>query len=89
MTAGEETQENTAALSLRVAAEPDPSALGRILAHFHNLNIVPRRVVVESATTGLLHVQVEVFGVSERRLSLIAAKIAQQVPVLHAFWHPL
>jgi prephenate dehydratase len=76
-------------LRLRVAAEDDPGALARLLGHFQNLNITPRRIEAEFATTGLMHVQIDVCGMSEARLTLIAAKIAQHVPVVNVYWHRL
>ena len=74
-------------LRLRVSAEADPSVVARLLGPFQNLNIIPRRLVAEFSTTGLLHVLVDVSGVSEARLSLITAKIAESVPVINAYWH--
>jgi hypothetical protein len=64
-------------LRLRVLAEADPAALQRVLERFLNLNVLPRRVVAEFGTGNSLHIQVDIAGVSERRLSLIAAKIEQ------------
>jgi hypothetical protein len=77
-------------LCLRVTAEADPSVLARLLGHFQHLNLTPRRVVAEygmAAGAPTMHVQVEVCGLTEDRLALIAAKIAQLVPVLHTYWH--
>lgn len=76
-------------LRLRVATEDDPSALVRLLGYFHSLNIIPRRIEAEFATTGLLHVQIDICGMSETRLALIAAKIAQHVAVVNVYWHRL
>jgi hypothetical protein len=89
MTVEEEAAESFKLLRLRVATEADPSALARVLAHFQNLNIIPHRIVAEFATTGLMHVHVDVSGLPEARLTIIAAKIAQTVPVLNAYWHYL
>jgi hypothetical protein len=89
MTLEQETAEKQALLRLRVATEADPNALARVLAHFQSLNITPRRIVAEFATTGVMHVQVDVSGLPEARLTIIAAKIAQAVPVLNAYWHYL
>jgi hypothetical protein len=79
--------ETTKLVRLRVSAEADPGVVGRLLSYFQNINIMPRRVVAEFATTGLVHVHIDVSGLSESRLSLITAKIAQHVPVINAFWH--
>jgi hypothetical protein len=49
--------------------------------------VTPNRIAAGFATTGLLHVQIDLSGISERCLSLIAAKIAQTVAVLNAYWH--
>ncbi len=57
-----------------------------MLAHFQNLNITPHRIVAELGTTGVMHVQVDICGMPESRLTVIAAKIAQAVPVLNAYW---
>lgn len=51
-------------LHLRVAAEPDPGVLARLLERFQNLNVLPRRVVADWATTGPLHIEVHVLGLS-------------------------
>lgn len=74
-------------LHLRVAAEPDPGVLARVLERFQNLNVVPRRVLADWATTGTLHVEVQVSGISETMLNLIAAKLGQVPSILDAHWH--
>jgi hypothetical protein len=79
----------TRCLCLRVVAELDPSALPRILAYFHNLNVIPRRVVAERASSEALHIRIDVAGLQEDRLSLIAGKVAQLPGVDTAFWHVL
>jgi hypothetical protein len=79
----------TVLLCLRVSTDGDPSVLTRLLGHFHNLNVIPRRVVAEFGSNALLHVQVDVSGLSEQRLSLITAKVGQIPSVLHAYWHHL
>jgi hypothetical protein len=73
-------------LRLRVLADADPAAPQRVLERFLNLNVLPRRVVAEFGTGNSLHIQVDVAGISEQRLSLIAAKIEQVPCVLRAFW---
>ncbi len=74
-------------LRLRAVTESDPSTLTRLLGYFQNLNITPRRISAEFATTGLVHVEIDVSGVSEIRLSVIVGKISQAIPVLNAYWH--
>ena len=79
----------TQALSLRVNAEADPGALARVLTCFQTLNVVPRRVIAEAGTTGTLYIRIDVTGLTERHLSLIAAKIGQVPCVENAYWHRL
>jgi (p)ppGpp synthase/HD superfamily hydrolase len=74
-------------LRLRVTAEADAGAVARVLERFQNLNILPRRVIAEFGTGDILHVQVDITGLDEDRLTAIAAKIAQVPCVLNAFWH--
>ena len=84
-----EESETFTLLRLRVASEDDPGALARLLGYFQNVNVTPRRIQAQFLTTGLMHVQIDVCGMSEARLSLIAAKIGQHVPVVDASWHRL
>jgi hypothetical protein len=81
--------ESSSLLRLRVVADADPTAIGRVLERFQNLNIVPRRIHAEFATNELLHIEVDVFGLTEEQLSLVASKIGQAVSVYHAHWRPL
>lgn len=74
-------------LRLRVCAEADPSALQRVIERFQNLNVLPRRISAEFGTSDTLHIQVDLVGLSEERLTLIAAKIAQAPCVLSAYWY--
>lgn len=83
----EETE--TQALCLRVSAEADPGALARVLNCFQTLNVVPRRVVAEHGTTGTLYIRIDVSGLTEKHLSIIAAKIGQVPCVANAYWHRL
>jgi hypothetical protein len=76
-----------ALLRLRVVAEADPGALARVLERFQNLNVLPRRVVAEFGSTGAFHIQVDVLGIPEAMLTLIAEKIGQVPSVLNAHWH--
>jgi hypothetical protein len=79
----------TQALCLRVNAEADPGALARVLMSFQTLNVVPRRVLAELGTTGMLYIRIDVSGLTERHLSLIAAKVGQVPCVGNAYWHRL
>lgn len=89
MSAENDHAESSLLLRLRVAAEADASALPRLLASFQNLNVLPRRVVAEFGVGQVLHVQIDVFGLPESRLNLIAAKLGQIPSVLNAYWHHL
>ncbi len=79
----------TQALCLRVSADADPGALARVLMCFQTLNVVPRRVVAELGTTGTLYIRIDITGLTEGHLSLIAAKIGQVPCVGNAYWHRL
>jgi len=74
-------------LYLQVTAEPDPGALARVLERFQNLNVLPRSVRAEWATTGVLHVEVQIAGLSEHTFNIITDKIAQVPCILNAYWH--
>jgi hypothetical protein len=76
-------------LCLRVLAQADPAALGRVLSYFQTLNVVPRRVVAELDSSGAQHIRVETLGVSVQQLAMIGAKLAQHPTVEHADWHVL
>lgn len=79
----------TQALCLRVNADADPGALARVLTCFQTLNVVPRRVVSELGTNGTLYIRIDVTGLTEGHLTLIAAKIGQVPYVGNAYWHRL
>ncbi len=81
------SQSTCSLLRLQVVAEADPTALSRVLERFQNVNVVPRRVVAESGTNSRIHIQVDLFGMPEEQLGLIAAKIGQAPSVIHARWH--
>ncbi len=74
-------------LRLHVVADTDPSALARVFERFQNLNIVPRRFTAEWGTNDVLHIQVDVCGLSDEHLALIAGKIAQAPSIINAHWH--
>lgn len=72
-----------------MVADPDPTAIGRVIERFQNLNVVPRRVSAEFAANDRLYIEVDVFGLTEEQLSLVASKIGQGVSIYHAHWHRL
>ena len=74
-------------LRLKVVAEADSGALMRVLERFHNLGVLPRRVLAEFTTADSLSIQVDIAGVDESRMSLIAAKLGQIPCVSQAYWH--
>lgn len=76
-------------LRLPVTANGDPSVLPRLLGLLQNQNVIPRVVLAEHATTGLLYLQIDVCGLAQARLDLIAAKMGQTPCVIHAYWHRL
>ena len=83
----DEDTQTTKLLRLRVSAEADPGLVARLLGYFQNLNMVPHRIVAEFATTHMMHIHIDLSGMSERRLTLLAARVQQWVPVTHAYWH--
>jgi hypothetical protein len=72
---------------LKVIAEADSGALMRVLERFQNLGVLPRRVIAEFTTTDCMSIQVDVSGVEENRMTLIAAKLGQIPCVSQAYWH--
>jgi hypothetical protein len=89
MSVDDVVQNTSLVLRLQVTAEADPGALARVLERFHNLNVLPRRVVAEFGVNDLLHIQIDLVGLEEARLSNITAKIGQITTVLRAYWHYL
>jgi hypothetical protein len=83
------SQESFPLLRLRVVADADPTALGLIIQRFQNLSVVLRRISAEFASNDLLHIEVDVFGLTEEQLSLVAGKIGEAVSIHHAHWHRL
>ena len=77
----------SALMRLRVTAEADLGALARVLERFQNLNVVPRRVLAEMGCADELHIQVDIVGMAEERLTLIVAKLNEALSVRHAYWH--
>jgi hypothetical protein len=74
------------ALQLRVVADADPGVLARVLERFQNLNLLPRRVTAEFGTNDLVQIEVDVCGLSEEQLTLIAHKIGQTTSVVNVYW---
>jgi hypothetical protein len=79
--------ESFSLLRLRVVAEADAGALMRVLERFQNLGILPRKVIAEFTTTDSLSIQLDVAGLEESRLTLIAAKLGELPCVTRAYWH--
>ena len=79
--------ESFSLLRLRVVAEADAGALMRVLERFQNLGVLPRRVIAEFTTTDSLSIQLDVAGLEESRLTLIAAKLGEMPCVTKAYWH--
>ena len=76
-------------LRLRVVAEIDPGTLGRILGRLTNLNVTPCRVLAETTSNDRLYIEIEIVGVSECGLALMAAMVRQNPSVFDANWHPI
>ncbi|MHB1541699.1 MAG: hypothetical protein ACYCUE_07110 [Steroidobacteraceae bacterium] len=89
MVTEEALEEVTQLLCLRVRADGDPGALTRVVSFFQTLNVVPRRVLAEFGSDETLHIRVDVAGLAECRLSLIAAKIGEIPAIENAYWHRL
>jgi hypothetical protein len=81
------SQESLSLLRLQVAADVDATALARVIHCFQNLNIVPRRVIAEFGTNDILHITVDIFGVPDAQVALIANKIRQSTSVLNTHWY--
>jgi hypothetical protein len=76
-------------LRLRVIADADPGAIARVIERFQNLNCVPRRVIAEFGTDDKIHIQVDVCGMTETQLAIIAQKVGQAASIVGAYWHRL
>jgi hypothetical protein len=76
-------------LRLHVTSDGDPSVLPRLLGLFQNLNVTPRAVLAEFGIDALMHLSIDVCGLHEARLNLIAGKIGQTPCVHNAYWHYL
>lgn len=74
---------------LQVVADADPGAIARVVERFQNLNIIPRRVSAEFSSNDLLHIEVDVCGVPDEQLALIAGKIRLAPYIVNVHWHRL
>ena len=74
---------------LRVVADGDPGAIARVIERFQKLNVLPRRVIAEFGINEIIHIQVDVFGMPEDQLKVIAAKIGSATGIVSAHWHRL
>jgi (p)ppGpp synthase/HD superfamily hydrolase len=84
-----ETHQPYSRRRLQVVADADPGALARVVERLQNLNIIPRRVSAEFASNDILHIEVDVCGLPDEQLALIAGKIRQAACVVNAYWHRL
>jgi (p)ppGpp synthase/HD superfamily hydrolase len=84
-----ETQQPFSRRRLQVVADADPGALARVVERLQNLNIIPRRVTAEFASNEILHIEVDVCGLPDEQLALIAGKIRQSPCVVNAYWYRL
>jgi hypothetical protein len=74
---------------LRIVADNDPGAVARVLERFQNLNVLPRRIIAECTSNDTYQIQVDVCGLPEAQLRLVAAKIRQSPSIVNAYWHRL
>jgi hypothetical protein len=70
---------------LQVVADADPGAIARVVERFQNLNIIPRRLTAEFSSNELLYIEVDVCGISDEHLALIA-RIRQATSIVNARW---
>ena len=71
---------------LQVVAVADPGAIARVVERFQNLNIIPRRLTTEFSSNALLFIEVDVCGISDEQLALIADRIRQATSIVNARW---
>jgi hypothetical protein len=84
-----DTPQTVSRRRLQVVADDDPGAIARVVERFQNLNIIPRRLTAEFSSNHVLHIEVEVCGITDDQLTLIAGKICQAACVINAYWHRL
>lgn len=80
------SQDSFPVLRLQVVADADPTVIARVVDRFQNLNILPRRLIAEF-NHDLLHIAVDVFGMSENQLTLIAKRLCESPAIVSAHWH--
>ena len=74
---------------LRVLADADPGAIARVIERFQNLNVLPRRLTAEFRIDETIHIQVDICGIREEQIKVIAAKIGAATSIVSAHWHRL
>jgi hypothetical protein len=67
-------------LRLRVVADADPSAIALVADRLGNLNVLPRRLTAALGINEILHITVDVMGVSEVQMTQIAGEIRECTP---------
>jgi hypothetical protein len=72
---------------LRVTADADPGVVARVVERFHNLNVLPRRVIAEADINNRFSIEVDVLGMPVAQMTLVAAKLRQNTSVLNVYWH--
>jgi hypothetical protein len=72
---------------LRVTADADPGVVARVVERLQNLNVLPRRVLAETDSNNRFRIEVDVFGMPEAQMTLMALKLRQNTSVLNAYWH--
>ncbi len=80
-------QERSSLFRLRVVADPDPAALPSVLGRFQNLNIIPRQVIAEFGSNDTLHIAIDILGLTDAQLALIASKVREAPSIVNAYWH--
>jgi hypothetical protein len=74
---------------LRVVADADPGAIPLVLSRFQILNVVPRRVVAEFGSDDIVHIEIDVSGLSEAQIAGVAGKVGQSPCIRNSYWHRL
>ena len=57
--------------------------------YLEELSLWRLRIVAECTSNDTFHIQVDVFGLPEEQLRLVAAKIRQSPSIVNAYWHRL